>query len=182
VIRRRRVGILTGTPAHVLAMLAVVAVLLGPVYLTSRGFGPDWTIHMWAMWVQGEHIAEGAGPRLFLDGGFLGVFFPHYAFYGGTLYTIGGALSALLGGHAVLAYALMWTLSFCMAYGGLLWLSLEAGLGGWRAHAAPLVLVTSAYYLTNAYARGVWPELTATSSLMTVLAAGVRPPSACGGR
>lgn len=154
-------------------MLAVVAVLLAPVYLTSRGFGPDWTVHLWAMWVQGAHIAEGAGPRLFLDGGFLGVFFPHYAFYGGTLYTIGGGLSALLGGNALLAYALMWTLSFCMAYGGLLWLSLQAGLGGWRAHAAPLVLVTSAYYLTNAYARGVWPELTATSSLMMVLAAGV---------
>ena len=54
-----------------------------------------------------------------------------------------------------------------------MWFSLLWGRRGWRAHAAPLVLVTSAYYVTNAYARGVWPEATAASSLMLVLAAGV---------
>ena len=166
---RRHRGLL----AHVTAMLGVVFVLLSPVYFTSRGFGRDWTIHLWAMWVQGAHISDGDGPRLFFDAASLGSFFPHYAFYGGTLYTLGGGLSALLGGHAIVAYMLMWTLAFYMAYGGLLWLSLQAGVRGWRAHAAPLVFVTSAYYLTNAYARGVWPELTATSSLMLVLAAGV---------
>ena len=158
---------------HIAAMLGVVAVLLSPVYFTSRGFGSDWTNHLWAMWVQGEHISSGDGPRLFFDAVAVGSFFPYYAFYGGTLYTVGGGLSALLGGHPIVAYMVMWTLAFCMAYGGLLWLSLQAGLRGWHAHAAPLVLVTSAYYVTNAYARGVWPELTATSSLMLVLAAGV---------
>ena len=162
-----------GVLGHVAAMLGVVFVLLSPVYFTSRGFGPDWTFHLWAMWVQGAHISNGEGPRLFFDSGSLGSFFPWYAFYGGTLYTLGGGLSALLRGHAIVAYMLMWTLAFCMAYGGLLWLSLQAGLRSWRAHAAPLVLVTSAYYVSNAYARGVWPEVTATSSLMLVLAAGV---------
>lgn len=159
--------------AHGAGMLGIVLVLLSPVYLTSRGFGPDWTVHLWALWVQGAHISDGTGPRLFLDGGFLGAFFPYYAFYGGTLYTIGGGLSALLGGHPIVAYAGMWTLAFSMAYGGLLWLSLQAGLRGWRAHAASFMFVTSAYYLTNAYARGTWPELTATSALMLVVAAGV---------
>jgi hypothetical protein len=162
-----------GLFGHVAAMLGVVVVLLSPMYFTSRGFGPDWTFHLWVLWVQGAHISNGDGPRLFFDSGTLGSFFPWYAFYGGTLYTLGGGLSALLRGHAIVAYMLMWTLAFCMAYGGLLWLSLQAGLRGWRAHAAPLVLVTSAYYVTNAYARGVWPELTATSSLMLVIAGGV---------
>jgi hypothetical protein len=78
-----------GLVGHVTAMLGVVFVLLSPVYFTSRGFGKDWTIHLWVMWVQGAHISNGDGPRLFLDSGSLGSFFPYYAFYGCTRWAAG---------------------------------------------------------------------------------------------
>jgi hypothetical protein len=154
--------------------VAVVAglVLLAPMLLTDRSFGPDWTVHLWLLWVQGANISE-HGPSLFLHAKGLGAFFPHYAFYGGTLYTIGGGLSALLGGRAVTAYLVMWAATFAMAYGGLLWIARGAGLRGWRSHAAPIVFVTSAYFLTNLYARGTWPETTASSAAILTFAAGL---------
>jgi hypothetical protein len=153
--------------------LAVSLLLLAPMLFTDRTLGQDWTNHLWAMYVQGEAIADG-GPSLFLHtDGATGIFYPHYAFYGGSLYAIGGTLGLLLGGHPLLAYLLTWVAGFLMAYGGMLWLSFQAGLRGWEAHAAPLVLVTSAYYVGIAYAKGAWPELIATSAIPLVLAAAV---------
>jgi hypothetical protein len=157
---------------HLVAALAICLVLLAPAILTSRTFGPDWTVHLWLLSAQGDAIAHGA-PSLFFNADPMGAFYPHFAFYGGTLYALGGGISALLGGAPVVAYLIMWLVGFLMAYCGTLWLSLQAGLRDWRAHAAPVVVVTSAYYLTNAYARGTWPELIATSAIPLVLAATV---------
>src|SRR3954453_13789292 len=56
--------------------------------------------------------------------------------------------------------------------GGWGWLGRQAGLGGWVAHAPALIYVTAAYVLTNAYARGTWPELVATSAIPLVIAGG----------
>jgi len=155
---------------HVTIALAMVLALSLPVLLTGRVWGLDWTVHLWLTWVQGAHITEG-GPSFFTHTEHLGVFYPQYAFYGGTAYSIGGAISALLGGKALVAYTLMWMGAFAAAYGGLLWLSLQAGLDGWRAHAGSLIFITSPYWLTNAYARGAYSELVATSVLPLILAA-----------
>jgi hypothetical protein len=157
--------------AHAGFALAACLLLLSPMLLTNRSFGPDWTNHLWALSTQGDAIS-GGGPSLYFHVDILGVFYPFYAFYGGSLYAIGGGLS-LVFGSAVTAYLVMWLLGFLMAYGGLLWLSFQAGVRGWQAHAAPLVMVTSAYYLTDAYARGTWPELLAVSALPLVLASAV---------
>jgi hypothetical protein len=142
------------------------------MFATERSFGPDWSNHLWFLWVQGGQIRSG-GPSLFLHADPLGLFYPQYAFYGGTLYALGGALSALLDGRAVVAYLATWVVVFASAYGGMLWLGLLAGLRGWRAHAGALVVVTSAYFLTNLYARGVWPESMASSALILSVAAGL---------
>lgn len=158
--------------AHAAFPLAVCLLLISPMILTGRSFGPDWTNHLWLVNVQGRAIS-GGGPTLNLHTDYLGVFYPFFTFYGGTLYTIGGAISAALGGQPIVAYVLMWIFGFLIAYGGMLWLSFQAGLSGWQAHAAPLVLITSAYYLTNAYARGAWPELMAVSAIPLVLASAV---------
>jgi hypothetical protein len=155
---------------HAAFALAASLILLSPMFLTGRTFGPDWTNHLWVMNAQADSISSG-GPSLFLHADQIGVFYPHFAFYGGTLYTVGGAISAALGGHSVIAYLLLWLAGFLMAYGGMFWLSVEAGLDGWQAHVAPLILLTSAFYVTNAFARGVLPELIAVSAIPLLLAA-----------
>src|SRR4029077_10273958 len=63
-------------------------------------------------------------------------------------------------------------LAFAMSYGGFWWLARQAGIRGLSAHLAPLLFVTSAYFLTDAYARGAWPETVAVSSIPLVAAAG----------
>jgi hypothetical protein len=157
---------------HSAFAVAVCFALLTPMIFTGRTFGLDWGNHLWALYAQQDAISHG-GPSLYFHAGFLGVFYPHYAFYGGTLYTLGGGLSAALGGQPVVAYVVMWFAGFLMAYAGMLWLSFQIGLSGWRAHAAPLVVVTSAYLLTNTYARGSWPELMATAAIPLLLAAAI---------
>ena len=156
--------------AHSGFALTVSLILLSPMFLTGRTFGPDWTNHLWVMNAQADSISQG-GPSLFLHADQVGVFYPHFAFYGGTLYAFGGAISAVLGGQSVVAYLVLWLAGFMMAYGGMFWLSVQAGLGGWQAHIAPLVLLTSAFYVTNAFARGVLPELIAVSAIPLLLAA-----------
>lgn len=157
---------------HAAFALFVALVLLSPMLLTGRTFGVDWTNHVWLMNVQGDAVSSG-GPTLFVHAGKLGVFYPHFAFYGGTLYALGGALSVLLGGHAIAAYLLTWIAGFLIAYGGMFWLGYQAGLRGWQAHVAPVILLTSAYFLGAAYARGAWPETIAVSSIPLLLAAAV---------
>jgi hypothetical protein len=147
-----------------------ISVLLSPMVLTDRPFGQDWTNHLWLVWNQGRHISDTGLPTYFLNADLLGAFYPHYAFYGGTLYVLAGGMSALMNDSATQAYIATFALGFAMSYGGWLWLALQAGLRGWRAHVPAVVFVTGAYYLTNAYARGAWPEFVATSAIPLVLA------------
>ena len=157
---------------HLAVAVGFLALVLQPMIATSRTFGQDWANHLWMLWAQGGSLTDTHGPSLFLNADPLGAFYPNFAFYGGTLYAVGGALSALLGGRAVVAYLVMWGLALGMAYGGLFWISYQAGLRRWRLHVAAIVYVTSAYVVTDVYTRGVLPELTATSALLLVLAAG----------
>ncbi len=62
-------------------------------------------------------------------------------------------------------------LGFAMAFMGTAWLGRQAGLPPSLALLAGLVVVSSAYYLTNAYGRGSWAELIATSAVAPVAAA-----------
>ncbi len=99
-----------------------------------------------------------------------GSFYPTYAMYGGTLY----AATALVGGVVGsdwFAYGLTYLAAFAAAFTGVLWLARMAGLGADMAVLVSLVYVTSAYYLSNPYGRGAWPEFIATSAFPLVLAA-----------
>jgi hypothetical protein len=151
--------------------IATVGLLWAPMPLTSRGFGPDWGWHMWLMWNQGESIAAVGHPTYFVHAH--GLFYPHFAFYGGTLYSTGGFLAMVLGGQPDVAYIGLYLAGFVMAYGGCTWLAHIAGLRGWIAQMPGLVFVSSAYYLTNAYARGVWGEFVGTSALPLAVASAV---------
>jgi len=140
---------------------------------TSSSMGGDWGLHLWYVWQQSLAIAANHRPSLFLDLD-RSVFYPIFAFYGGTLYALAGLLAALSGGAVVGVYVLTYLLAFAAAYGGWYWLARMAGLGRWAAQVPGLVFITSGYYLTDVYERGDWPELIAISIVPLLVASGLR--------
>ena len=77
-----------------IAALSILAVLFPCVLLlpASWGFSIDWVNHLWLTWMQSREIQAAGLPSLFLNVYPLGVFYPNFMFYGGTLYAIGGYL------------------------------------------------------------------------------------------
>jgi hypothetical protein len=155
--------------------IATLAVLLiaSPLLFTSYGFNPEITNDMWIVGYQQHAIAAHLHPTLFLQTQ-EGVFYPEFAFYGGTLFAITGALAVVLGGSTILAFEAVTLAAIAAAYGGLFWLARQLGVKGLLAHAPALVFVTSAYYVSDPYGRGAWAEFIAASALPLVLAASLR--------
>jgi hypothetical protein len=156
-----------------LVMLFVILTLSWPMITTDSGMAQDWPNHLWYVWRQSLTIRSDGLPSIFLNSGGA-VFYPFYGFYGGSLYSLGGTLSLLLGNAPVKAYVLAWMLGLAAAYGGLYWLARMAGVGRWLSHAPALVYVTSPYIITLIYARGAWPEFMATSFIPLFVAASVQ--------
>ncbi|HXN36916.1 MAG TPA: hypothetical protein VN892_02665 [Solirubrobacteraceae bacterium] len=156
----------------VLATLAVTLLVASPMVFTSSGFAPDFTNHLWLTWAAGNGFLRNGYPSYYLNTTGLGVFYPLFAFYGGTLYALTGAAGQILD-NPILAYVAVTMLAIAGAYGGALWLGRQLGLRGWIAHAPALTLVTSAYFITNLYGRGAWPELMAVAAISPLLASGV---------
>ena len=152
--------------------ILVIGYLAWPILFTSSGFAQDWSIHLWYLWRQSISIEAGHSPDLFLDDGG-SAFYPFYAFYGGTVYSVFGTLAIVLG-SPVAAYVVSYLLGFAAAYAGWYSLARLTGLGRWQAQIPGLVFITSSYYLTLIYARGDWPEFIAVSSLPATVAALVR--------
>jgi hypothetical protein len=135
----------------------------------SGGFvGYDWFAHLWYIWHQEESLRAQVLPSLFAHNA-SGIFDPHFAFYGGTLYAITGAVSVVLGHEA--AYVASWIWAFAMAYGGLYWMARQAKVGPWAAHIPSIVFVSSPWYLSSIYVWGSWGQNTAFSALLLVIAA-----------
>ncbi len=146
-----------------LAAAAAICFLAWPMLFTSAGMAQDWANHLWYLWRASVAVGRDHAPSLFLPYG-AAAFFPLYAFYGGTLYMLGGAIAAL-DGHPIATYVASYVAGFAAAYAGWYWLGRLAGLGRWSRHLPPLLFVTSAYYLTLVYARGDWPEFMGVSML-----------------
>jgi hypothetical protein len=163
------------TPALIDLAIATLAVLLiaSPVLFTSKGFSPDFINAIWIVGRQQHAIAAHLHPTLFLQTQ-QGVFSPEFAFFGGTLFALTGALAALLGGSTILAFEVVTVAAIAAAYGGFFWLARQLGVKGLLAHAPALVFVTSAYYISELYGRGAWEEFIAVSMLPLVSAAGLR--------
>jgi hypothetical protein len=153
--------------------VVVVLLLAAPALFTKDGFIDDWVNHLWLTWMQSREIRATGHPGLFLHAEPLGVFYPNFAFYGGTLYAIGGYLMVLTGAP-VATFVAMIVLSFVAAYGGTLWVGRQLGVRGVVAHMPAIIVVTGAYYLSLAYGRGSWPELVATSMVPLIIAAALR--------
>lgn len=177
--RMRAVLVSYPRTSHIIGALAIVVVVAAPMLFTSSGFAVDFTNHLWLTWVAGHLLVQAGHPTYFLNAKSVGVFYPWFAFYGGTLYMIVGGISELLGGHPILAYVGITTLAIAASYLGVVSIGRQLGLRGWMSHAPALTVVTSAYYITNLYGRGAWTEFMATAAIPPLVASGaslVRAP------
>jgi hypothetical protein len=156
-----------------LAAVVLIGFLAWPMLFTSSGFAQDWSHHVWYIWRQSVAIGRNHEPSLFLDHAG-SVFYPFYAFYGGTIYALAGTFSILLGHAPTAAYVTSYVLGFAAAYTGWYQLARTAGLGRWQAQVPAVLFISSAYYLTLIYARGDWPEFVAVSALPLLVAAALR--------
>jgi hypothetical protein len=170
--RRPRRSSITREAPILVAVVLVLGALTWPLLFTYSGFAGDWDHHMWLLWHQSLSIESGHFPSLFLNSSY-SVFYPLYAFYGGTLYAVGGLLSLALGGAPVQAYVLIYILDFTAALGGWYWLARAAGVGRWPALVPGLVFVTSTYYVVVIYVQGDWPAFTGISMIPLMVAAAV---------
>jgi hypothetical protein len=149
--------------------VVLIGALAWPMLFTSSSFGGDWFHHLWFVWHQSLSIRENHVPSLFLNTSF-SAYYPHYAFYGGTIYALTGALALAPGSSPATAYIFTYSIGLIAAHWGWYWIGRIAGLGHWLAHVPGLVLVTSAVYLTLIYGRGDWPEFLGISMIPLMLA------------
>jgi hypothetical protein len=146
----------------------VIGICLWTMFHEKTFVVQDWFLHEWYIWHQEGSLKAQGLPSLFAQDT-SGVFDPHFAFYGGTLYTI-SAVIALVTGHQA-AYLITWVLAFAMAYGAWFWLARQAGLGPWASHLPAGLFVTSTWYLSAAYVLGSWAQTIAFGALLLGLAA-----------
>lgn len=161
------------TPLEVLAVVGVALVvffLVRPMLWGHQFIGFDWYAHLWYIWHQEGTIKQNLVPSLY-NFNQTGVFDPHFAFYGGTMYVL-AALIALVTGH-VAAFAITWIIAFAMAEGGFYWLARQAGAGPVLSHVPGVLFISSAWWLSGIYAWGSWGQAIATSSLPLLAASAI---------
>ncbi len=152
----------------VAAVVLLIAVLVRPMVFGRTFVGWDWYSHQWYIWHQAGSLKANLLPSLFAHNP-NALFNPHFAFYGGTLYTLAGALTVLTGDPNA-AMVIIFSLGFAAAYGGWYWLARQAGLGSWVAHGPAVLFITAPYYLAMIYASGAFAEFTAVSMVPLLLA------------
>ncbi len=153
--------------------LLLIGLLTWPMLFTSEGYTGEWINHLWLIWDESLSLQANHYPSFFLVTYHHSVFYPEFAFYGGTLNTMVGGLSLLLGDSPIVAYVATYVLGFVASYGGWYWLARMAGVERWWSHAPGVIFITSAYYLTLIYERGDLPEFIAVSMIPLMLASAV---------
>ncbi|WP_445148336.1 hypothetical protein [Baekduia sp. Peel2402] len=154
----------------VLGVALVVFLLIRPMLWKHNFDGFDWYTHLWYIWHQEGSIRENLVPSLY-NFNQTGIFDPHFAFYGGTLYVLAGLIS-LVTGH-VAAFVITWVMAFAMAEGGFYWLARQAGAGVVVSHAPGVLFISSAWWLAGIYAWGSYGQAVAISSLPLLAAAAI---------
>jgi hypothetical protein len=157
-------------PVGVLIAAVVIFLLITPMLWNHNFIGYDWYAHLWYIWHMEGSLRANGFPSLFTHN-ILGVFDPHYAFYGGTLYALTGTISLVVG--RVAAFVITWIGAFAMGYGGLYWLARMAGASRLAAHAPSILFVASPWWLSSIYAWGSWGQAVAISSLVLLVASGI---------
>jgi hypothetical protein len=148
---------------------SVIVVLTLPLLLSNRAFFGDWGSHLYLVDQQTRWLRSHFLPTYFVHSTESGVFYPHYMFYGGSLYAITGWLGVLLG-SSVYAFRLTFVMAFAASYFGTLWLGRQLGIRGLLAHIPATLAVSGAYYVSKAYYDGGWPEFIAVSMIPVIVA------------
>jgi hypothetical protein len=117
---------------------------------------------------QADSLRQGYFPSLFSHSD-SGIFYPVFAFYGGTLFAFAGAV-ALVVGRPMTAQAIIYMLALAAAYGGWFWMARMAGVRFWLAHVPALLYVTAPYVVTNVNVRQALAESVATAVIPLLLA------------
>jgi hypothetical protein len=148
--------------------VVLIAVLVRPMVFGRTFIGWDWYPHQWFIWHQAESLKATGLPSLFSHSQGA-VFVPHFAFYGGTLNALAGALT-LLTGDANSAMVILFVCGFVACYGGWYWLARACGIGvGW-AHVPAALFISAPYYLAMIYANGSLHEFVAVSVTPSLIA------------
>jgi hypothetical protein len=164
-----------GDPRHrvPIAVDAVIGavVLLAlelPALLSGHAFFGDWGNHLYLVAQQAHWLDHHVLPTYFLHTVETGAFYPHYLFYGGTLYAITGRIATVVGVSAAFKLTLVGALA--ATYFGTLWLGRLLGVRGLSAHLPAVAAVSGAYYLSTQYDIGGWAEFVALSMIPLVVA------------
>jgi hypothetical protein len=160
-VRPRLVGALPFLGAVVAAAgVAALLVMLNWTSITDAShLVHDFPADAWLMQHQAAALREGIIAPLTLTAD-SAAFYPVFAFYGGTLFLVGGVITLLVG-SADAAETTMTILALAAAYGGWFWLARMAGVRSWPAHAPAIIYVTAPYVLTNINVRQDFAELVA---------------------
>jgi uncharacterized membrane protein len=158
----------SGTVLQVLGAVLVIALVARPMVFGRTFIGWDWYPHQWYVWHQAHSIQANLMPSLFAYDA-AGVFNPHYAFYGGTLYALTGIVTLVVGDPGA-AMVLVLVLAFVGGYGGWWWLSRQAGVHGWLAHVPAVLFVTAPYQLAIIYSAGGFAEFVGVSMIPLLVA------------
>jgi hypothetical protein len=159
------------TAATLLAVSALLVLLSWTLFTDASRLEADFRVDTWLIEHQAYALRRDHAPSLFVTSDLV-TFHPIFAFYGGTLFVLGGAI-ALVVGSAVAAQVILYMLALAAAYGGWLWLARMAGLRSWRAHAPAVLYITAPYVLSNVYVRQDLAELVATAMVPPLLASAI---------
>jgi hypothetical protein len=85
----------------------VIGICVWPMIFEGKFLLGDWFLHQWYIWHQEGSLRAHLLPSLYAHDA-SGVFDPHYAFYGGTLYAITAAIALVVGHEA--AFIASWIL------------------------------------------------------------------------
>jgi hypothetical protein len=153
---------------EVAGVVMLLALLARPMVIGRTFVGWDWYSHQWYIWHQAGSLKATGLPSLFAHDP-SAVFISHYAFYGGTLYTLAGVVTVIVG-DAGTAMVLVLIGAFAAAYAGWFWLARQAGVTTWAAHAPAVLFVTAPYYLAMVYSTGGFAEFIAISMIPLLIA------------
>lgn len=149
--------------------LVVILPLALPMLLTNRAYFGDWGNHLFLLDQQTRWLESHLAPTYFVHTAETGAFYPHFMFYGGTLYWLVGRLAAVVG--PLPAYKLTSLAAMTTCYFGALWLARQVRVTGLAAHLPGITVVTGSYYLSKQYLDGGWPEFVAVSMMPMVVGA-----------
>jgi hypothetical protein len=166
--RRIAMAPMVRTGVVALAIGGLLVLLTWPLFTQADRLKGDSQTDAWLIMHQADSLRQGVFPSYFLHS-LGGIFYPVFAFYGGTLFALAGAVSLVIG-SAWTAQAIVYVLALAAAYGGWVWLARLAGLRSWQVHAPAILYITAPYVITNVNVRQDLTESVATAVIPLLVA------------